>query len=110
MVQAPNIAGLTEASNTAGAAAQQAATPTQNSGNAQPSIIIVEVLGFGGSSGEEPENDQRRDRGRQSSNNYDSNGMLRVLGNGTFTAEQTKELTAEERRKLTSQVSMPGSP
>ncbi len=48
-VQAPNIGGLTEASNTAGAAAQQAAGPRQGSGNVQPSIIIVEVLGFGGS-------------------------------------------------------------
>lgn len=47
-VQAPNIGGLTEASNTAGAAAQQASLPKQGSGNAQPSIIIVEVLGFGG--------------------------------------------------------------
>ena len=50
-IQAPNIGGLTEASNTAGAAAQQAATPEQAARNAQPSVIIVEVLGFGGGEG-----------------------------------------------------------
>jgi hypothetical protein len=77
----------------------------------QPSIIIVEVLGFGGGGGEEqPDSEQRRSSGRQSSNNYDSRGMVRVLGNGTFTAEDTKQLTAEERNTLTTQVSAPGSP
>ena len=33
--------------------AQQAAGPRQGSGDAQPSIIIVEVLGFGGGDGGE---------------------------------------------------------
>jgi hypothetical protein len=69
------------------------------------------VLGFGGGSGEEqPDGEQRRSRDRQGSNNYDSSGMVRVLGNGTFTAEDTKQLTAEERNTLTTQVAAPGSP
>ncbi len=108
-VQAPNIGGLTEASNTAGAAAQQATVPQARAGE-QPSIIIVEFLGFGGASEEDrPNSEQQRNRGRQS-NNYDPNNMVRVLGNGTFSAEDTKQLTALERDTLTRQVVAPSSP
>ncbi|WP_155255017.1 filamentous haemagglutinin family protein [Bradyrhizobium elkanii] len=108
-VQAPNIGGLTEASNTAGAAAQQATVPQARAGE-QPSIIIVEFLGFGGGSEEDrPNSERQRNRGRQS-NNYDPNNMVRVLGNGTFSAEDTKQLTALERDTLTRQVVAPSSP
>ncbi|MCA6119336.1 filamentous hemagglutinin family protein [Bradyrhizobium sp. WSM 1738] len=99
-VQAPNIGGLTEASNTAGAAAQQAAIPTQNTATAQPSIIIVEVLGFGGGSGETPENgdvDRRRNPDQQS---YDPNSRLQVIGLGQLSAEQKQQLAEDERRNL----------
>ena len=48
---APNIGGLSEASNAAGQAAKQIGEQKQE-GQAQPSIIIVEVLGFGGSGAE----------------------------------------------------------
>ncbi len=100
-VQAPNIGGLTEANNTAGAAAQQAGLPKQGSGNAQPSIIIVEVLGFGGGSGEEkPDSEQQRNRGKQSRLNYDSDSTVRVLGNGPISSEQTNALTTEENELL----------
>ncbi|TAI66951.1 filamentous hemagglutinin, partial [Bradyrhizobium sp. Leo170] len=109
-VQAPNIGGLTEASNTAGAAAQQATVPQARAGE-QPSIIIVEFLGFGGGSEEDrPNSEQQRNRGRQSNNNYDPNNMVRVLGNGTFTADDTKQLTAVERDTLARQVVAPSSP
>jgi hypothetical protein len=48
-VQAPNIAGLTAASNTAGAASKATEPPQAGTGNAsQPSILIVEVEGYGG--------------------------------------------------------------
>jgi hypothetical protein len=47
---------------------------------------------------------------RQSNNNYDSNGMVRVLGNGTFTAEDTRQLTTLERDTLARQVVAPSSP
>jgi filamentous hemagglutinin family protein len=108
-VQAPNIGGLAEASNTAGAAAQQAAVPTQNAANAQPSIIIVEVLGFGGGDGNSPDGNGEQPKPReQSSSNYDPNGMIRVLGNGSRAAEQTRELTADERRSATNQVRAAG--
>ncbi|MEW6645034.1 MAG: filamentous hemagglutinin family protein [Pseudomonadota bacterium] len=105
-VQGPPVGALTAANNTAGAAQQQtAAPPPANTG--QASIIMVEVLGYGGG-GDEPGSEPRRDPNRQSSNTYDPNGMLRVLGNGTFTAEQTAALTAEERSKLSSRIRTDG--
>src|SRR5262249_37173589 len=70
-IAAPNIANLTSASNTIGAssnAAQQLAA--QNSGAAPqeelPSIISVEVLGYGGGEGDEDE--QKRKQQQQQPN------------------------------------------
>ncbi len=107
-VQAPNIGGLTEASNTAGAA-QQAGAPKQGSGNAQPSIIIVEVLGFGG--GEAPDRDEeerrRKSGGRQS---YDPNSSIHLLGNGILAEGQRKKLTDEEQNNLELLISQRNSP
>ncbi len=104
-VQVPNIGGLTEASNTAGAAAQQASGPKQGSGNAQPSIIIVEVLGFGGGDGEskgrDTEEESRRSKDRRSYNPADP---IKIVGYGALTSADTQNLTDEEKAK-TSEVS-----
>ncbi|TWT12543.1 filamentous haemagglutinin family protein [Reyranella sp. CPCC 100927] len=111
--QAPNIASLTEASSVAGAAAQQAATtPKQANAAALPSIIIVEVLGYGGagSEGGQPNDRERQTPDRRASNGYDPNSVIRLLGNGTFTADETQQLTAVERDMLAKQVAAPGSP
>jgi hypothetical protein len=98
-VQAPPIAALTSANNTAGAA-QQAAPPAPAADKDRPSIIIVEFLGFGG--GEAPARDPNEDsrKGRAQQSSYDTRGMFRVLGNGELTEKEKETLTQEERQNL----------
>ncbi|MCC8965149.1 filamentous hemagglutinin family protein [Bradyrhizobium sp. Pear76] len=102
VVQGPPVGALTAANNTAGAAQQPtAAAPAANTG--QPSVIIVEVLGYGGGDGASDPgggNDQRR--GGNERQSYDPNSMFRVVGSGELTAEQTQQLTEDERRHLLS--------
>jgi filamentous hemagglutinin family protein len=100
-VVAPNIGGLTEAGNVAGAASKAAANPAQSGASEQPSIIIVEVLGFGGGgSGDEPEDQKERRRrsaaaSQPGSQNPDS--AYQVLGAGEMTTDQARQLIAERR-------------
>ncbi|MCK9917085.1 filamentous hemagglutinin family protein [Microbacteriaceae bacterium K1510] len=99
-VASPNIGALTTASNAAGAASQSTTAP-QNDAAKQPSVIIVEVLGFGGGAGEDerPAN-ERKDTKRESKLNYDPRGALRILGNGTISSDEVGALTDQERELL----------
>ena len=103
-VVAPDITGLAAAANTIEPAAKQAAIPGQSGGSATPSVIIVEVLGYGGGGADEEPVDSEKRKGQQSSNSYDTNNVVRLLGNGTFDAEDLKLLTASERNAVTRQM------
>src|SRR5262249_40366208 len=99
--KAPSNSAALSPSN-ATAAEQQTAAPNQGSGNERPSVIIVELLGFGGGDGgldrDSSDEDQRRRRSDRES--YDPNSAVRMLGNGNVSDEQRRRLTKEEREKL----------
>jgi hypothetical protein len=103
-VEAPNIAALTSASNAAGAAAKTSEAPSDTTKSSdQPSIIIVEFLGFGGGDSDLPaESDQARQR-RDSSQIQDPHSRVQVLGAGEMTETQRRDLVDEKRKLLSSQ-------
>ncbi len=98
-VQAPPTATLTAASNAT--AATQVATPPQANKGGAASVIIVEVLGYGGGDGSrqsDPNDDGRRGGTDQRSQSQDS--AYQVLGAGEMTVEQAKQVIAERRRQM----------
>ncbi|MBB5045898.1 filamentous hemagglutinin family protein [Rhodopseudomonas rhenobacensis] len=97
-VQAPNISASLAASN-ATAATQQTAVPAQG-GNDRPSVIIVEVLGYGGGDGQQQTPDERPSRKREDTRNYDPANSVRILGNGPVSAQESRMLTEQERKEL----------
>ncbi|MCA1454174.1 filamentous hemagglutinin family protein [Bradyrhizobium sp. BRP22] len=100
-VQAPNVSGALSASNTAGAAAQQAKTPQQGSTEAQPSLIMVEFLGFGGGDdGSNPEEWRRPQNEDRHSQIQDPQSRYQIVGAGNLTEEQFRELVDERRKRI----------
>ncbi|MGK2742385.1 filamentous hemagglutinin family protein [Tepidicaulis sp. LMO-SS28] len=106
-VAPPNVSGALNATSTAGAAAnaaEEAARSGQQAGRNtnMPSIITVEVLGYGNDGSGAPNQNLRQEKRRQDGreSQYNPDGAVRVLGNGQFTEEQMKDLTEAERRRL----------
>jgi hypothetical protein len=94
VAQAVNIGALTSAAAAAGAVskvAQNMVQQQQNDAlNKQPSIIAVQVLGFGDGSGMIDENNS----------GYDPNSPVQILGAGQLSAARKQSLTMDERKLL----------
>ncbi|MEW6436168.1 MAG: filamentous hemagglutinin family protein [Pseudomonadota bacterium] len=103
-VAAPNIGALDSASSAAGAATKAIASPAQNNGNnIQPSILIVEIEGYGGESEGAPLQNvvpKKHQQQSQNGDSYDPNGAVELLGNGRLSENQETNLTPEERARL----------
>jgi filamentous hemagglutinin len=81
------------------AAADAIKDATQTSTGERPSVIIVEVLGYGGGNDAAPqEKDPNRDREDQRS--YNTNGLVQMVGAGSLNSEQSQALTEEEKKRL----------
>src|SRR5262249_51870071 len=89
-VAAPNISGLTNASNTVAASSNAALQQTQNNAPAQqdvPSIISVEVLGYGGGSDDSDE-ERRRKKQQQENQGLVPGRTEHVAANSNITGSE----------------------
>ncbi|OYU90483.1 MAG: filamentous hemagglutinin [Bradyrhizobiaceae bacterium PARB1] len=100
-VQAPSISAALSTSN-ATAASQQTATPNQGAGNAQPSVIIVEVLGYGGGEAPKPSEDDEK-RSQRTERSYNHGSAFQVVGVGELNETEMRALADSERKQLAGQ-------
>ncbi len=71
---------------------------TQGQQQDRPSIIIVEVLGYGGAS--EPDRNSPRQDDGEKSRSQDPTSAVQVIGAGPLTEREKQSLTEEEKQKL----------
>lgn len=96
-VAAVNVGALTSASNAASSAVQAAEQVGRRYQQNQPSIISVEILGYG-----QERLEAGGDRTSAAPASRPGEGMVQVLGAGPLSANQTGMLTPAERRGLES--------
>jgi hypothetical protein len=73
---------------------------TQTGSGERPTVIIVEVLGYGGGGND---TQQREDDDRRKSDDrrsYNTNSVIQVVGSGPLNQEQKQVLTDAERSRL----------
>jgi filamentous hemagglutinin family protein len=98
---APNVGSLSDASAASGAATKAITANTQGNANSgQPSILIVEIEGYGGDDADttapvQPPAEQKYNR-----QSYDENSRFQVVGAGSVNELGEQILTPEEKQKL----------
>ncbi len=106
VVTSPNVGALTTANSAAGAVQAAIAPPATNKTNNIPSIIIVDVVGYGGGDGDEdsvpePSNEKRKQQqGAISPPAYNDKSAVQIAGYGALSAAEAKILTPAEKEKL----------
>lgn len=92
-----NVGALTAASQAAGSAQRAAEEVTRRTPRRPPSVISVEILGYGQ---ERLEPQPRPSPVPAPPLSYNPNSAIRVIGDGDLSPQQRRELTMEERRRL----------
>ena len=99
-VPTTNTAALTAADNSAAAVSKTIEGPKAgHSDQGNPSVIIVEVLGYGGGDGDPDD----RPRPKPEERSYNAADPIRIVGYGPLGQQETQGLTAEEKQKLSQQ-------